>query len=156
MSDPKRSPFWVCRAGSERAFLRLWHLFAGNWPEPEVDTWAFAAGAGRRWRFDLAWPQFHVAVEFQGVLYHTQGRHQRPHGLAADCEKLNAAELLGWRVLLFTPEQLRKRTTWVMGCVQEALQQQGCQPNSDDGRPGLSIRGCLPVTAEVQDNTQRE
>ncbi len=32
--------------GAEQEFLFLWRLLAPDWPEPEVDTIAFAAGAG--------------------------------------------------------------------------------------------------------------
>jgi very-short-patch-repair endonuclease len=55
----------------------------------------------RKWRFDCAWVPQRVAVEVDGGTY-TAGRHTRGAGFAADCEKLNTATLLGWRVLRFT------------------------------------------------------
>lgn len=63
----------------------------------------------RRWRFDFAWPARKLAVEVEGVTYGEKGgRHQRAAGLEGDCEKYNAAVLLGWRVLRFTPRQIKR------------------------------------------------
>jgi len=64
----------------------------------------------RRWRFDFAFPTEKVAVEVEGVTKYGGarkiGRHQTPKGMAADCEKYNAAVLLGWRVLRYTQDQI--------------------------------------------------
>ncbi len=59
----------------------------------------------RRWRFDLAWPQARLAIEIQGGTY-SGGRHVRGAGYAADCAKLNAAVLAGWRVLWVTRDMV--------------------------------------------------
>lgn len=61
----------------------------------------------RRWRFDLAWPAFKVAVEQEGGVW-TRGRHSRGAGMVKDMEKYNHAQLLGWRVFRFTPSQVRR------------------------------------------------
>ncbi len=61
----------------------------------------------RRWRFDFAWVDIKLAVEVDGVLWDKQGRHQRPKGMANDNDKNNEAVLLGWRVLYFTPAQIK-------------------------------------------------
>lgn len=68
----------------------------------------------RRWRFDFAWPAAKVAVEVEGGLY-TLGRHVRPAGYAADCEKYNEAQLRGWRVLRVTEQHIRggDAVSWV-------------------------------------------
>lgn len=60
---------------------------------------------GRRWRFDLAWPARSVAVEIEGGSW-IRGRHVRPKGYAADCEKYNEAARIGWIVLRYTPEMV--------------------------------------------------
>ena len=54
----------------------------------------------RWWRFDLAWPERMLAIEVDGGVW-SGGRHTRGAGFVADCEKLNTATLLGWRVLRF-------------------------------------------------------
>jgi very-short-patch-repair endonuclease len=59
----------------------------------------------RRWRLDFAWPVHKLAVEIQGGIF-TRGRHTRGAALAREYEKLNAAQLLGWTVLLVTGAQV--------------------------------------------------
>ena len=67
----------------------------------------------RRWRFDFAFPDYMIAIEFQGGQY-TRGRHTRPVGFGRDCEKLRHAAILGWRVLLYTTNDLRKFGIWAI------------------------------------------
>lgn len=57
---------------------------------------------GRRWRFDFAWPEHHLAVECHGLVASGKGGHQTIKGLSGDLEKHNAAVLQGWRILYFT------------------------------------------------------
>lgn len=59
----------------------------------------------RRWRFDFAWPEYKLAVEIEGGVWNN-GRHNRGSGFVADCEKYNAAALLGWTVLRFPTQQV--------------------------------------------------
>lgn len=59
----------------------------------------------RKWRADYCWPIHKVLVEIDGGVW-TQGRHTRGAGFLKDLEKLNAAALLGFRVLRYTPQQL--------------------------------------------------
>ena len=56
----------------------------------------------RRWRFDFAIPDEKIALECEGLSFHSKGRHQIPLGFAADCEKYNAAVAMGWRVFRCT------------------------------------------------------
>jgi len=60
----------------------------------------------RKWRFDLALPALKIAIEYDGHgatggKTHI-GRHASVTGMAGDCEKINQAQILGWRVLRFT------------------------------------------------------
>lgn len=63
----------------------------------------------RRWRFDFAVADQHTdgrdhekwAVEVEGGVW--TGGHRRGAEANKDCEKSNAAVVLGWRVLRFTP-----------------------------------------------------
>jgi len=84
-------------SGAER--LLLLHLRAAGLPEP-VREYRFHPS--RKWRFDFAWPAAMLAVEIEGGSW-IAGRHVRGRGFEADCEKYNAAVLLGWRILRFTP-----------------------------------------------------
>ena len=71
----------------------------------------------RRWRFDVAFPERMVAAEIDGGAY-TGGRHTRGEGFRKDCEKLNTATLMGWRVFRFLPDQISGE---MIGVLKEAL-----------------------------------
>lgn len=59
----------------------------------------------RKWRFDLAWPDYKVAVEIDGGQFKKfGGRHARD----TDREKINNAVILGWSVLRFSGEMIKK------------------------------------------------
>ncbi len=62
----------------------------------------------RGWRFDFAWPELKLAVELDG-----RGRHQTVKGTRGDCEKLNAAVILGWRVLRYPATDIANVDAWV-------------------------------------------
>jgi very-short-patch-repair endonuclease len=49
----------------------------------------------------MAWPAASLLVEIEGGTW-IYGRHSRPSGYEADCEKYNLAAELGWFVLRFT------------------------------------------------------
>ena len=55
----------------------------------------------RRWRFDLASEELRIGFECDGF-YH--GKHGA--GWGNDNEKQNVAQMLGWRVLRFTNEEI--------------------------------------------------
>jgi hypothetical protein len=42
-----------------------------------------------------------VLIEFEGIMA-TKSRHTSVTGFTNDCEKYNAAQLLGWKVLRYT------------------------------------------------------
>jgi hypothetical protein len=55
----------------------------------------------RRWRFDWAWPDKRIALEYEGGVFHG-GRHVRGGGYDKDCEKYSTAAILGWVVIRIT------------------------------------------------------
>ncbi len=69
-------------------------------------TREFKFDSQRRWRFDLCWPSLKLAAEVEGGTW-TEGRHSRALGFAADCEKYNAAAILGYTVLRFTSQMVK-------------------------------------------------
>ena len=73
---------------------------------------------GRRWRFDWARPSEKVAVEVDGGRWMPGGGR---HGSDADRCKLNEAAALGWRVLRFSPKQLRDDPLGCADVVRRAL-----------------------------------
>lgn len=60
----------------------------------------------RKWRFDLAWPDRKRFIECDGGEW-TAGAHARSAGMRDDCEKMNAAILLGWVGLRFVGSQIK-------------------------------------------------
>lgn len=60
----------------------------------------------RRWRADFAFPDQKLLVEFEGGAF-SAGRHTRGAGFEKDCEKYNAAALLGYTVLRFTAKHVK-------------------------------------------------
>lgn len=59
----------------------------------------------RRWRFDVACHSASIAIEIEGGVF-VRGRHSRGAGMIGDMEKYNAAVVLGWRLLRYTPQQM--------------------------------------------------
>ena len=59
----------------------------------------------RKWKFDYLIGE-KLAVEVDGSVY-SHGRHTRGKGYEADCEKLNEALILGYRVLRFSTGQVK-------------------------------------------------
>jgi len=64
----------------------------------------------RKWRFDYAIPEIKLAVEYHGhagFLRPGASGHSTIKGLTNDCEKVNSAIALGWRVIAFTALHFR-------------------------------------------------
>lgn len=72
-------------------------------PEPE-----FPFHPMRNWRFDFAWIPYKLALEVDGGTWRKAGGAHRGVGALRDMQKGNAATVLGWRVLHYTPEQMGK------------------------------------------------
>ncbi len=71
----------------------------------------------RRFRFDLAIPKHHIAIEFEGGIY-SNGRHVRGKGYAKDCKKYNLATMHGWKLLRYTTDDT-KGTNWELVIAKE-------------------------------------
>lgn len=86
----------------------------------------------RRWAFDLAWPDLRLAVEMDGGGW-IRGGHSRELGMQKDAEKRNAAQCLGWIVLVVTPTMIDRPANgvstaleWVItGISQRRLEAEG-------------------------------
>ena len=90
----------------------LFDLRQERLPEP-VTEHEFAESIGRKWRFDACYASERIGIEIEGGTgFKREGtsRHLTPSGFAGDVEKYNAAAILGWVVLRFTPAMLRDGT----------------------------------------------
>lgn len=101
----------------ESAFLRAWHAFAPDAPEP-VREYRF--DDVRRFRLDFAFPERRVGIELQGGVW-TGGRHTRGAGYERDVVKLNLLQSLGWRCFYVTASMLRDDPQSVVRMVREAI-----------------------------------
>jgi very-short-patch-repair endonuclease len=66
-----------------------------------------------------------LAVEVEGGSW-IAGRHVRGRGFEADCEKYNAAVLLGWRILRFTTAMIESGAA--LSAVKAVFQMQLYEP----------------------------
>ena len=82
--------------------LLVVQVMAKGLPKPELE---YRFHKTRRWRFDVAWPEGKVGVEVDGGTW-VGGRHVRGKGFERDCEKVNAAVELGWKVYRFVPSMI--------------------------------------------------
>ena len=73
----------------------------------------------RKWRMDIAWPEYKVACEVQGGIF-TNGRHVRGASLLREWEKLNTGASMGWRFLYCQPCDVMKTETIL--AIKEALE----------------------------------
>lgn len=86
-------------------------------PEPEVRF-----HPRRRWRWDLAFPRYLVAVERQGSTW-TFGRHTRGKGYANDCVKSAEGQIMGWLVVAVTADMIRSGLA--LDLIRRALESRG-------------------------------
>ena len=87
----------------------LFDLKTEKLPAP-VTEYHFAKSLGRDWRFDAAYVEEKIAIEVEGGTgwkRDAPSRHLTPSGFAGDVEKYNAASVMGWALLRFTPTMLR-------------------------------------------------
>ena len=114
-ADPRKE---MRRAGKKNltdGFLMLWEQ--GERPEPLRE---FRFHPMRKWRFDLAWPEAKLAVEFDGGVF-TGGGHNRGVLFTDNAAKQNAAVMLDWRLLRYTTLDLRTRPMQVVEEIEAAL-----------------------------------
>jgi very-short-patch-repair endonuclease len=63
----------------------------------------------RKYRLDLAFPKQKVGIEINGGIWHGKA-HSSPLMILRDMEKGNLLILSGWRVLRYTPAQVKDGT----------------------------------------------
>ena len=104
------------------AQVLMFHIHAHDLPQPQLEHRFHDT---RRWRFDFAWPEQKIALEIDGGIWMRteDGRskgHAHPVRFVQDCEKMNEAAILGWRVLRATPQMVKDGTA--VGWLERILQ----------------------------------
>ena len=105
---------------SELESLFAFTLKANGLPTPTREH-MFAKEIGRKWRFDFCYPEKLVAIEIEGGVW-VRGRHNTGSGFQADIEKYNAAQLLGWLLLRYTGDMIKRNPKKVVDEVKRALE----------------------------------
>lgn len=95
------------------------HLFTSDIEEMPEREYRFCPG--RKFAFDFAWPSKKLAVECEGGTKFGKSRHSQGKGFEDDAVKYNTAQLMGWKVLRFTMDQIQsmyaiKATREALGC----------------------------------------
>jgi len=118
------------REDAKDIFLAYWRMLGG---ETEY-VCEFRFHPKRKFRFDVAFVDNKVAVEIEGGVYsywdydkegrryRRRGRHVTPSGYERDCEKYNLAATLGWRVLRYTPQMLKRNPAKYIAQIVNALE----------------------------------
>jgi len=103
----------------------------------------------RKWRFDYAIPGNKIGIEIEGgttgnvvtcnhcrqkvgrklksgkyVFIREGGRHNSIKGYEKDCEKYNAAAVLGWRLLRYTTNMIIKNPAQVSKDIEKCMEKQ--------------------------------
>ncbi len=102
-SNPART-----RSVLEKRLLRI--VRASNLPEPETNQWVETHNV------DLLWRRHRLIVEADSYAFHS---HSKPW--ARDLRKSNDLQLLGYRVLRFTWNDVTGRPEWVVGRIASAI-----------------------------------
>lgn len=98
------------KSAAEDAFATAWERVAPAGHDLESE---FHFHPTRRWRFDFAFPSQKLGIEIDG-----RGRHQTVAGVRGDCEKHNAAAMLGWRVLRFPATDKKNADEWAATVIE--------------------------------------
>jgi very-short-patch-repair endonuclease len=107
---------------AEYEFLKLWQATAPDFPQPEPQYEFAKKEMGRKWAADFCWPGYDLIVEIQGgVWMKTPGGHTSGAGYTRDCERMNAAQELGYRILYYTPQMVRDSPDQVVEQVKRFL-----------------------------------
>lgn len=112
-TPPPRTP-----SKGEAALAEALALHGADLGAPALE-YEFARHIGRRWRFDFAWPGAFVAAEVDGGQWKAGGGR---HNTDEDRTKLNQAAALGWRVLRFSPAQVKRDPAGCVAVIRKALE----------------------------------
>lgn len=92
-----------------------WILHEAGLPTPVLQHRVLGAQGEFLGEVDLAWPELHVLVEFDGDV------HRERRVFVNDVRRQNGLVLAGWVVLRFTSADVRGRPAWVVETIRRAL-----------------------------------
>lgn len=90
------------------ADLKL-QIRAGKLPEA-IEEHRFGQSIKRLYRFDWAWPEQGIALEYEGGTWAAMSSHMHPMAYEEDAIKYSLAAGLGWKVIRCTSKMVRDGT----------------------------------------------
>lgn len=85
----------------------------------------------RRWRFDYAFPDLMIAVEYDGLMFRSVG-HTSLGAIMSDMERTNQAQLLGWTIYRANAKTVANKEFFAV--IEEALRiASPAQVETDEG-----------------------
>ncbi|MFT8704227.1 hypothetical protein [Bifidobacterium aquikefiricola] len=108
----KASARWAlehCREGTDSPMesrLRI-QLIQHHFPCPQANYMIQHPHTGEIWFADLAYPELKIAIEYQGVKFHTS-----KESLKRDSRKSSALQGMKWNVIPVTAEDILDPTCW--------------------------------------------
>lgn len=136
---------WDCLAPSDAPELVREYYFILRADEATRRRFVSANGQPRRWRFDVAWPAYRVAVELEGGVF-INSHHSRGATYTANCQKYNAATILGWRLLRYTIKDIEDRPVQMIEEITGLLQKVQ-RANATEQMRLFSVRTTSPTTS---------
>ena len=91
-------------------------MIDGGLPEP-VLQYEIIDRDGRLWRIDFAWPEYHLAVEYDGFDWHSSPEHLRK-----DRQKRAALEEMGWVHMSIVSDDVRRHQVEMVRRINRNLQ----------------------------------
>ena len=104
---------------SPRESWLRWVFLDAGLPAPTVQFWVRISG--RRYRLDLAWPEFKVACEYDGTEFHTGD------ALYRDRRRLNDLLADQWLMCFATNQMVTADRPWLVGQVGDMLRSRGAR-----------------------------
>jgi hypothetical protein len=111
-------PLADARAESPPESWLRWLCHDAGLPPPQPQFWVQCAD-GSSYRLDLAWPRFKLALEYDGVAFHTGA------ALTRDRARQNALTAEGWTILAVTAPMLTAGRDILVARISEQLRRAG-------------------------------
>jgi very-short-patch-repair endonuclease len=111
-------PLADARAESPPESWLRWLCHDAGLPPPQPQFWVQCAD-GSSYRLDLAWPRFKLALEYDGVAFHTGA------ALTRDRARQNALTAEGWTILAVTAPMLTAGRDILVAQISEQLRRAG-------------------------------
>ncbi len=99
----------------------------------------------RRWRFDYAFPQIKVAVDYDGVMFRSVG-HNSLEKIIKDMERSNHAQLCGWDIYKANAKTVQNKEFFAI--IEEAVSNAVDEAECDYTPPELPSKSWDEMTGE--------